>query len=40
MARADFDVLTGSPSVTKFLSVEQWILALGFNGAFAGIHLK
>ncbi|WP_371602266.1 hypothetical protein OG345_05095 [Streptomyces sp. NBC_01220] len=38
--RADFDALIDSPGVTNYPSVEQCLVALGFDGSFAGIYLK
>ncbi|MGW1104269.1 hypothetical protein [Streptomyces sp. NPDC002540] len=40
VSRADFDALIDSPDVTNYPSVEQCLVALGFDGAFAGIYLQ
>ncbi|MFD9816564.1 hypothetical protein [Streptomyces sp. NPDC059080] len=39
ITRADFDALGTIPDGTIYLSVEQGLAALGFDGAFAGIYL-
>ncbi|MDQ8708247.1 hypothetical protein RCO28_38180 [Streptomyces sp. LHD-70] len=40
ISRADFDALIDSPDVTNYPSVEQCLVALGFDGAFSGMYLK
>ncbi|MDI3408936.1 hypothetical protein [Streptomyces cavernicola] len=40
ISRADFDALIDSPDVTNYTSVEQCLVALGFDGVFSGIYLK
>ncbi|MBV1949148.1 MULTISPECIES: hypothetical protein [unclassified Streptomyces] len=40
ISRADFDALIDSPDVTNYPSVEHCLVALGFDGAFAGTYLK
>ncbi|MFE6719421.1 hypothetical protein ACFVDU_17815 [Streptomyces albidoflavus] len=39
IARADFDALVASPYGTTFPSVEAGLVALGFDGTFAGAYL-
>ncbi|MFD7093077.1 hypothetical protein [Streptomyces sp. NPDC059883] len=38
ISRADFDALIALPGA--YLSVEQGLIALGFDGVFAGIYLE
>ncbi|MFB6839786.1 hypothetical protein [Streptomyces sp. NPDC056361] len=40
ISRADFDTLIGSPQGTTYPSVEQGLIALGFDGVFAGAYLE
>ncbi|GHI94199.1 MULTISPECIES: hypothetical protein [Streptomyces] len=40
ISRAYFDALIDSPDVTTYPGVEQCLVALGFDGAFAGIYLE
>ncbi|MFB7912983.1 hypothetical protein [Streptomyces sp. NPDC056061] len=40
VGRADVDALIDSPDVTNYPSVEQCLVALGFDGAFVGSYLK
>ncbi|WP_239096169.1 hypothetical protein [Streptomyces sp. SID11385] len=37
--RADFDALVGAPDWTHHDSVQEGLVALGFDGAFAGLYL-
>ncbi|QPK50880.1 hypothetical protein H4W23_35245 [Streptomyces gardneri] len=39
ISRADFDALIASPYGTTYPTVEQGLIALGFDGAFAGTYL-
>lgn len=39
ISRADFDALVGGPGGTTYPSVEEGLVALGFDGVFAGIYL-
>ncbi|MFJ8860531.1 hypothetical protein ACIRD8_19125 [Streptomyces sp. NPDC102451] len=39
ISRADFDALIDAPDGTTYPSVEQALVALGFDGAFTGIYL-
>lgn len=39
ITRADFDALTASSYGTTYPTVEQGLIALGFDGAFAGTYL-
>ncbi|MFD4511746.1 hypothetical protein [Streptomyces sp. NPDC058457] len=40
ISRADFDALIGGPNGTTYPSVEAGLVALGFDGVFAGIYLQ
>ncbi|WP_241563520.1 NAD(P)H-dependent oxidoreductase [Streptomyces sp. E1N211] len=40
ISRADFDALIGGPNGTTYPSVEAGLVALGFDGVFAGIYLE
>ncbi|MGV9790987.1 hypothetical protein ACWEIK_26080 [Streptomyces sp. NPDC004673] len=40
ISRADFDALVASPYGTTYPSVEEGLVALGFDGVFAGIYLR
>ncbi|WP_254648452.1 hypothetical protein [Streptomyces sp. GbtcB6] len=40
ISRADFDALIAIPDGTTYPSVEQGLIALGFDGAFAGTYLE
>ncbi|MFF3973222.1 hypothetical protein ACFYZ6_25650 [Streptomyces rubiginosohelvolus] len=40
VSRADFDALIASPYGTTYPSVEEGLVALGFDGTFAGIYLE
>ncbi|MFE5735459.1 hypothetical protein ACFQ7A_31735 [Streptomyces sp. NPDC056528] len=40
ISRADFDALIAGPYGTTYPSVEEGLVALGFDGAFAGIYLE
>ncbi|MGC4998502.1 hypothetical protein [Streptomyces sp. DT195] len=40
ISRADFDALIASPYGTTYPSVEAGLVALGFDGVFAGIYLE
>ncbi|MEU0447556.1 hypothetical protein [Streptomyces tendae] len=41
ISRADFDALIGGPNgTTTYPSVEAGLVALGFDGVFAGIYLE
>lgn len=40
ISRADFDALVGGPGGTTYLSVEEGLVALGFDGVFAGAYLE
>ncbi|MEU9319548.1 hypothetical protein [Streptomyces sp. NPDC048295] len=40
ISRADFDALIGGPDGTSYPSVEAAMIALGFDGVFAGIYLE
>ncbi|MFF4453784.1 hypothetical protein [Streptomyces goshikiensis] len=39
VSRSDFDALIASPYGTPYPSVEEGLVALGFDGVFAGIYL-
>ncbi|MFF5721399.1 hypothetical protein [Streptomyces buecherae] len=39
ITRADFDALITMPAITSYPSVEQGLVALGFDGAFTGTYL-
>ncbi|MFE3860258.1 hypothetical protein ACFXPT_07460 [Streptomyces goshikiensis] len=39
ISRADFDAQIASPYGTTYPSVEEGLVALGFDGVFAGIYL-
>ncbi|WP_037662452.1 hypothetical protein [Streptomyces griseofuscus] len=40
ISRADFDSMIAIPDGTTYPSVEQGLIALGFDGAFAGTYLE
>ncbi|MET9086124.1 hypothetical protein ABZX77_30335 [Streptomyces sp. NPDC004237] len=40
ISRADFDAMIAIPDGTTYPSVEQGLIALGFDGAFAGTYLE
>ena len=40
ISRADFDAMIAIPDGTTYLSVEQGLIALGFDGAFANAYLE
>ncbi|GAA2273336.1 hypothetical protein GCM10010368_48400 [Streptomyces roseiscleroticus] len=40
ISRADFDALIGGPDGTTYPSVQAGLVALGFDGVFAGIYLE
>jgi hypothetical protein len=40
ITRADYDAMVAIPDGTTYPSVEQALLALGFDGSFAGIYLE
>ncbi|WP_372352309.1 hypothetical protein [Streptomyces sp. KL116D] len=40
ISRADFDALVGGPHGTTYPSVDAGLVALGFDGAFAGTYLE
>ncbi|MFJ5938584.1 hypothetical protein [Streptomyces sp. NPDC093071] len=39
ISRPDFDALIAGPYGTTYPSVEEGLVALGFDGAFAGVYL-
>ncbi|MFI5662270.1 hypothetical protein [Streptomyces sp. NPDC051684] len=40
ISRADFDALIGGPDGATYPSVEEGLVALGFDGVFVGIYLE
>ncbi|MGA5795403.1 hypothetical protein ACPC27_10750 [Streptomyces cellulosae] len=40
ISRADFDALIGDPNGATYPNVEAGLVALGFDGVFAGIYME
>lgn len=40
ITRADFDAMFASPNVESYPSLQQALIALGFDGALAGAYLE
>ncbi|WP_405985709.1 hypothetical protein [Streptomyces sp. NBC_00872] len=40
ITRADFDAMIAIPNRTHYPSLEQGLIAMGFDGAFAGTYLE